>query len=94
MYAVPDVDEVVAVAKSSASTSVRTRLSSPTCLMTAPRNHRPGTHLEAVEDNLMSASRGGKIGAVRARALSEDGIKAVVGCSRFGGGRICRRSCS
>ena len=31
----------------------------PTCIMTAPRNHRPGSHLEAVEDNLLSASRGG-----------------------------------
>ena len=31
----------------------------PTCLMTAPKNHRPGSHLEAVEDNLVSASRGG-----------------------------------
>ena len=31
----------------------------PTCIMTAPRNHRPGTHLEAVEENLLSASRGG-----------------------------------
>jgi len=25
--------------------------------MTAPRNHTPGSHLEAVEDNLLSASR-------------------------------------
>ena len=24
----------------------------PTCIMTAPKNHRPGSHLEAVEDNL------------------------------------------
>jgi amidase len=31
----------------------------PTCIMTAPKNHRPGSYLEAVEDNLMSASRGG-----------------------------------
>jgi amidase len=31
----------------------------PTCIMTAPRNHTPGSHLEAVEDNLLSASRGG-----------------------------------
>jgi amidase len=31
----------------------------PTCIMTAPRNHRPGSYLEAVEDNLMSASRAG-----------------------------------
>ena len=31
----------------------------PTCLMTAPKNHRPGSYVEAVEDNLLSASRGG-----------------------------------
>jgi amidase len=31
----------------------------PTCVMTAPRNHRPGSYLEAVEDNLMAMSRGG-----------------------------------
>ena len=31
----------------------------PTCIITAPRNHRPGTYLEAVEDNLASASRAG-----------------------------------
>jgi amidase len=31
----------------------------PTCIMTAPKNHRPGNYLEAVEDNLLSASRGG-----------------------------------
>jgi len=31
----------------------------PTCLTTAPRNHRPGSYLEAVEDNLTSASRSG-----------------------------------
>jgi amidase len=31
----------------------------PTCIMTAPRNHRPTSHLEAVEDNLLAASRGG-----------------------------------
>jgi len=30
----------------------------PTCLMTAPRNHRPGSWLEAVEDNLAFASKG------------------------------------
>ena len=30
----------------------------PTCLMTAPKNHRPASYLEAVEDNLASASRG------------------------------------
>ena len=31
----------------------------PTCLMTAPRNQRPGSYLEAVEDNLTALSRGG-----------------------------------
>ncbi len=29
----------------------------PTCLMTAPKNHRPETFLEAVEDNLSAMSR-------------------------------------
>jgi amidase len=28
----------------------------PTCLMTAPKNHRPNTYLEALEDNLGSAN--------------------------------------
>jgi amidase len=31
----------------------------PTCIMTAPKNHRPGSYLEAIEDNILSASRGG-----------------------------------
>jgi amidase len=31
----------------------------PTCIMTAPRNHRPSSQLEAVEDNLLAMSRGG-----------------------------------
>jgi len=30
----------------------------PTCLMAAPGNHRPSTHLEAVEDNLTSMPKG------------------------------------
>src|SRR5262249_45048673 len=30
----------------------------PTCLMTAPKNHMPGSYLEAVEDNLTSLNRG------------------------------------
>jgi amidase len=28
----------------------------PTCIMTPPKNHRPGTIMEAIEDNLMSGS--------------------------------------
>jgi amidase len=31
----------------------------PTCTMTAPRNHRPESYLEAVEDNLTALARGG-----------------------------------
>ena len=31
----------------------------PTCLMTAPKNHVPGSYLEAVEDNLTALNRGG-----------------------------------
>jgi amidase len=31
----------------------------PTCITTAPKNHIPGSYLEAVEDNLTSASRVG-----------------------------------
>jgi amidase len=31
----------------------------PTCILTAPRNHRPGTHLEAVEENLLASSSKG-----------------------------------
>jgi amidase len=31
----------------------------PTCLMTAPKNHTPGSSLEAVEDNLSTANRRG-----------------------------------
>src|SRR5919109_5405654 len=31
----------------------------PTCIMTAPKNHTPGSYLEALEDNLTSPNRGG-----------------------------------
>jgi amidase len=31
----------------------------PTCLMTAPKNHTPGSYLEAVEDNLTPTNRRG-----------------------------------
>src|SRR5262245_38376732 len=33
-------------------------LAMPTCVMTAPKNHRPGSNLEAIEDNLMSMTKG------------------------------------
>jgi amidase len=33
----------------------------PTCLMTAPKNHTPGSYMEALEDNLaMGSSRGSR----------------------------------
>jgi amidase len=31
----------------------------PTCIMTAPKNHTPGSYLEAVEDNLSALNRSG-----------------------------------
>ncbi len=31
----------------------------PTCIMTAPKNHTPGSYLDAVEDNLASTNSGG-----------------------------------
>src|SRR5215470_7665435 len=31
----------------------------PTCIMTAPKNERPGSYLEAVEENLTALARGG-----------------------------------
>ena len=31
----------------------------PTCIMTAPKNHTPGSYLESVEDNLAGASSSG-----------------------------------
>ena len=31
----------------------------PTCIMTAPKNHTPGSYLEAVEDNLAAANSSG-----------------------------------
>src|SRR5262249_16622719 len=34
-------------------------LAMPTCIMTAPKNHRPSSYLEAVEANLTALTRGG-----------------------------------
>ena len=33
----------------------------PTCLMTAPKNHKPGSYIEAVEDNLSAMNRRGSL---------------------------------
>ena len=37
----------------------------PTCIMTAPKNHTPGSYLEAVEDNLSTVNSKGSRRGVR-----------------------------
>ena len=55
-------------------------LAMSTCLMTAPNNHRPARHLEAVEDNLTAMTRGFS----RNTSLSTTGHPSLAGKSSAG----------